>query len=52
VPLASAPRPQIPVPQEWSEPAGRTEQVPARIVAVAALVVLILVLVLLVAWEL
>jgi hypothetical protein len=52
VPLASTPRPQVPVPQEWSEPAGRTEQIPARIVAAAALVVLVLILVLLVAWAL
>ena len=53
VPLTpAAARPNVPVPQEWSEPAERTPQVPARIVAVAALVVLVLVLVLLVAWAL
>jgi hypothetical protein len=50
VPLSPSPRPHVPVPQEWSEPAGRSTQLPARIVAVAALVVLVLVLLLLLAW--
>ena len=45
----AGPRPHIPVPEEWSDAADRSAQLPARVVAIAALVVLVLVLVLLVA---